>query len=149
MLKACLHISAASVEAGVQLQTDAIKVRISKDSTAEQVAAQMRDNFGIAADARYSLTCDDELCSLDAVVASIRQWIEEGNPAQQPEYEGVIEGNKATIPLVLKLLSSKAPPRLSTDNTEVTAVDSDGTSLQKAKLKRTHSDWKQYCWEVR
>jgi hypothetical protein len=139
MLRACLDVRAVSENVS-QLRTESIKVRVSLDSTHEQIETQIKDAFGLDANSLYELTNDGELCSLRAVVSSLVRWVQERDALAPLEFEGVIEGNKATLPMIMKVsnLSRPTPPKSTTRDTP-----------ESVKRQRTHTEWKQDALEVR
>jgi hypothetical protein len=145
MLRACLAIKAVAEDVS-QLRTDNVKVRVSLDSTGDQVAALIKEAFGLSSDCIYELTNDDELCALHGIVCSLCRWLQDRDPEAPIEFEGVVEDKKATVPLLMKV-SNLPKSTMSGQTGSHTIVSPD--SLNSSKRQRTHTEWQQESWEVR
>jgi hypothetical protein len=144
MLRACIEVIAVPEDIP-NLRKSSVKIRVSMDTTCEQIAVQIRDTFGLCQGTIYELTNDEELCSLPAVSASLCRWIKAGDANAPTEYDSTIESNKATVPLHLRLTT---PTLLSNTSEQTAPTLVSPASTTSSKKMREHKAWKQDALQV-
>jgi hypothetical protein len=147
MLRACIQVVNTAPECSQQLRTSSTKIRVSLDSTHEQIAEQIRNTFGLGADSIYELTNDSMVCSLQAVVASMCRWVQGGDVDAPLEYDGDIDKHTAIVTLQMTVIVVSNTSNTS-EQTAPTTTFVSPASTNSCKKMREHKPWKQDAMQV-